>query len=264
MASRTRQKEQARARRLVEERARAERQRRNRRVRMIGGVVLAAVAVVGVAIAISASGGSKATGLQTGTNASQTVTKVQQLLTGIPQSGATLGNPKAPVTMTYYGDLQCPICQAFTLNGGFPQLVSNDVRSGKVKVVYRAFRTATPDPTTFQTQQVAALSAGKQSHFWDYTELFYRQQGQEGTGYVTESYLQGLARQIPGLDFNAWKTGRSDTTLAAQVQSDIASGTARGVQGTPTLIFTGPKGTATPSSGVPSYSDLQKAIQQVS
>ncbi len=231
---------------------------------MIGGVVLAAVAIVAVAIAVSSGGGKKSSGLQTGTSASQTVNQVQQMFAGIPQSGATLGHPNAPVTMTYYGDLECPVCQAFTLSGGFPQLVANEVRSGKVKVIYKAFETATPDPTTFQTQQAAALAAGKQNHFWEFTELFYRQQGQEGTGYVTESYLDGLARQLPGLNFNTWKTDRSDPSLAAQVQSDGAAGKAAGVSGTPTLIFTGPRGSATPSSGVPSYSDLQNAIKQVS
>lgn len=264
MASRTKQKEEARARRLAEEQARAERDRRNRRVRMIGGVVLAAIAIVAVAIAVSSGGGKKSSGLQTGTSASQTANQVQQMFAGIPQSGATLGDPSAPVTMTYYGDLECPVCQAFTLSGGFPQLVANEVRQGKVKVVYKAFETATPDPTTFQTQQVAALAAGKQNRFWDFAELFYRQQGQEDTGYVTESYLDGLARQIPGLNFNTWKTDRSDPSLAGQVQSDGAAGKAAGVSGTPTLIFTGPKGSASPNSGVPSYSDLQNAIKQVS
>ena len=88
--------------------------------------------------------------------------------------------------------------------------------------------------------------------------------GAEGSGYVNESYLDGLARQIPGLDFNAWKTARSDPSLAAQVQADAAAGHAAGVSGTPTLIFTGPKGSAAPNNAVPSYSDLQNVIKQVS
>ena len=51
---------------------------------------------------------------------------------------------------------------------------------GKVKVVYRSFCTATcngPDPSVFNTQQVAGLAAGKQNKFWQYTELFYHEQG---------------------------------------------------------------------------------------
>jgi protein-disulfide isomerase len=263
MASRTKQKEEARARRLAEEQARLERGRRQRRLRMLGGVVLGALALVAVAIALSLGGG-KSGGLAKGKKASQAVATVQALLAGIPQSGARLGNPKAPVTMTYYGDLECPICQDFTLNGGFPQLVSNDVKAGKVQIVYRAFQTATRDPTVFQTQQVAALAAGDQQRFWNFVELFYHQQGAEGTSYVTESYLDGLARQIPGLNLNQWKTARSNANLAAQVQADGESATKLGVNGTPTLVFQGPQGTTTPSSAVPSYSELEQAVKKVS
>jgi protein-disulfide isomerase len=260
MASRTKQKEEARARRLAEERARAERERRTRRMRMLGGTIIGAIAVVAVAIAVSSGGGKS--GIQGGAAQQKTVAAVSQLLTGIPQSGATLGNPKAPVTIDYYGDLECPICRDFTLNGGWPQLVNNDVRQGKVKVVYRAFETATRDPSVFQTQQVAALAAGKQNRFWNFMELFYRQQGEEGTNYVNESYLDKLATQA-GVNMSTWKTARNDPTLAAQVQGDAAAGNAANVSGTPTLIAKGPKGSVPVQSatGVPSYSELEKAIK---
>ena len=263
MASRTKQKEEARARRLAEERARAERERRQRRIQMLGDVILAAVAVVAVAIAISSSGGSKATGLQKGSQLAQTKAQVSQLLTGIPQTGPTLGSPSAKVTLEYYGDLECPVCKSFTLNGGWQQLVRTDVRQGKVKVVYRAFQTATTDPSTFNTQQVAALAAGKQDRFWDYMELFYHQQGTEDTGYVNQSYLDGIAAQIPGLNISQWNSARNDSSLASQVQADEAAGHTLGVTGTPTLVAKGPKGTVPVSttSGVPTYGELQKAIQ---
>ena len=122
---------------------------------------------------------------------------VDTLLAGIPQTGTQLGNPKAPVTMTYFGDLECPICRDFTLLGGMSQLISNDVRQGKVKVVYKSFCTATcngPGQSVFNTQQVAAYAAGMQNKFWNYAETFYREQGTEDTGYVTENYLTHLAR----------------------------------------------------------------------
>jgi protein-disulfide isomerase len=262
VASRTKQKEEARARRLAEEQARTERARRDRRLKMVSGVVLGALALVAVAIAISSSGGSKSSGLKKGAQASSTVASVEKLLSGIPQSGARLGNPKAPVTLSYYGDLECPICQQFTLSS-FPQLVANEVRSGKVQVNYKAFQTATPDATTFQTQQVAALAAGNQQRFWNYVELFYHEQGQEDSGYVTEPYLQGLAKQVPGLNLVKWQADRNDPALVNQVHSDMQSGTAIGVTGTPTLIFKGPKGQATPSAAVPSYAQLQQTIQKV-
>lgn len=266
MASRTKQKEEARARRLAEEQARAARLRRQQRLRTIGGTVLVAIIIV-VALVLINSGGGKKGGLQTGTQANATSTAVNQMLAGIPQSGATLGKSTAPVTMTYYGDYQCPVCKDFTLSGGFPQLVANDVRSGKVKVVYASYCTATcngPDPNVFNTQQVAGLAAGKQSKFWNFTELFYHQQGQEGTTYVTDNYLQGLAKQIPGLNLSAWQTSRNDPNLTSQVNADQNTAKAIGVSGTPTLVFKGPKGQSVPSSAVPSYADLQHAINQVS
>ncbi len=260
MASRTKQKEEARARRVAEEQARAERARRDRRLRMIGGVVLGAVAIAAVLIAISSGGGSSGS-----TKASPTITnQVDALLSGIPQNGATLGNPNAPVTMTYYGDLECPVCKLFTLQGGLPDLIKNEVRQGKVKIDYKAFQTATQDPSVFKDQQVAALAAGQQKKFWNYAETFYRRQGAEGSGYVTESYLQSLAKEIPGLNLSTWESARNDAALSSQVAADVAAGNAAHVSGTPTLIFTGPKGHAVASQAVPSYSDLQQSISQVS
>ncbi|MBV9416541.1 MAG: thioredoxin domain-containing protein [Solirubrobacterales bacterium] len=266
MASRTKQKEEARARRLPEEQARAAHLRRQQRLRTIGGAVLVAIIIVVALVLVNSSGGTKG-GLQTGTAANATSTAVNQMLAGIPQSGATLGNPNAPVTMTYFGDYQCPVCKDFTLNGGFPQLVANDVRSGKVKVVYASFCTATcngPDPNVFNTQQVAGLAAGKQKKFWNFTELFYHEQGLEGTAYVTENYLQGLAKQVPGLNLTTWQTDRNDPNLTNDVNSDQSTAKSIGVGGTPQLVFKGPKGQSVPSSAVPTYADLQHAISQVS
>ena len=262
MASRTKQKEEARARRLAEERAAAERARRDRRLRMIGGVVVLAIAIVAVAIAVS-SGGGGSTGLQKGTQKTKTVASVSSLLSGIPQNGATLGNPKAPVTMVYFGDLECPICRDFTLNGGLTPLIRNEVRQGKVKILYKAFQTATRDPSVFKTQQVAALAAGSQKHFWDFTELFYHEQGAEGSNYVTESYLQNLARQVPGLNLSQWESDRNNSALANQVAADGQAGTTAGVQGTPTLVFTGPKG-QTAIGTIATYPELQQAVKKVS
>jgi protein-disulfide isomerase len=268
MASRTKQKEEARARRLAEEQARSERERRDRRLRMVGGVVLAAIAVVAVLVAVSSGGGNKAAPKPTSAAAKSSAASVKSLLAGIPQSGARLGNPKAPVTMTYFGDLECPVCQAFTLGndgGGWPKLVSNEVRQGKVQVVYKAFETATHDPTVFKTQQVAALAAGMQNKFWNFAELFYHEQGTEDTNYVTESYLQGLATQIPGLNLTKWEADRNAGSLGTQVLADGQAGTTLGVTGTPTLVFKGPTGKqSSPSASIPSYSDLQQAIKQVS
>jgi protein-disulfide isomerase len=260
MSSRVAQRQQARARRIAEEQARAEQERRKRRLWTLAGVMCGAVVVVAVAIAVSSGGGGG--GLQSGAKASGTVATVDQLLSGVPQSGTRLGSPNAPVTMYYYGDLECPICQAFTLSS-FAQLVGADVRAGRVKVIYRALETATRDPQTFQTQQVAALAAGAQNRFWNFAELFYHEQGTEDSGYVTETYLDGLARQVPGLNFAQWQSARGSQMLTAQIGADAQDAAATHAQGTPTLVFKGPRGQVQAASAVPSYSELAQAINSV-
>jgi protein-disulfide isomerase len=269
MASRKEQKEQARVARLAAERAHAERTQRNRRMLVLGGVIAAVVVIIAVAIAISSNGSSTSSPV-TSTQQKQDEAQVKSLLAGIPQSGTTLGKASAPVTVIYYGDLECPVCQAFTLGeggGGFPQLVSQDVRQGKVKIIYRSFCTATCNnhpQSVFNDQQVAAYAAGMQNQFWDYAELFYREQQDETSDYVNESFLDGLAAQtaqVSGLKVATWHSDRGDPLLA-QVQADGAAATSDGVTGTPTVFVKGPKGQLQVASSVPSYAQIEQTIKQ--
>ncbi|MGH2876597.1 MAG: hypothetical protein ACRDNJ_16040, partial [Solirubrobacteraceae bacterium] len=149
------------------------------------------------------------------------------------------------------------------------QLISNEVRAGKVKIVYKALETAsgTANNSMFVPSQVAALAAGKQNLGWNYIELFYHEQGDETTSYVSNAYLEGLAEQIPGLNYSKWSSDRQSSALAAQVSQEEAAGEAvpdpQGVS-TPTLVVSGPKGQAQPIENAADYGTLQAAIKQVS
>jgi protein-disulfide isomerase len=282
MASRKEQKEEARQARLAAEQAAAARAARTRRLGMIGGVVVVAVIVVVVAIVVSSGGGSKAkntsAGLATGTKASATYDAVATELKGIPQSGTVLGKASAPVTIQYFGDLECPVCQEFSLGengGGLPQFITGPVKQGKAKLDYKSMETASAavNSDRFVPQQVAAYAAGKQGLFWDYAELFYHEQGSEDDRYVTEDYLQGLAKQIPTLNLTQWTTDRKDAALTSQVSADGKLATTDGLQGTPTLVAIGPKpkggGQAKEeivqaATGIPTYSEIMSAVSAVS
>lgn len=261
MASRKEQKEQARARReeLAGQQARAE--QRKRRLYTLLSVAAIAAVVVAVLVAVG-SGGSGSKGLATGAKATATSRTVSALLAGIPQAGNRLGDPRASVTMTYFGDLECPVCRDFTL-GALPQVIAQEVRPGKLQIRYRSLQTATADPSTFQRQQVAALAAGRQNRMWQYVELFYHEQGQEGTGYVTDAYLKGLARQVSGLDDAQWTAARGDTALLNEVRADETAASISGASATPTVIVKGPKGTKT-LSGLVSAAAVESAVADVS
>jgi protein-disulfide isomerase len=276
MASRKDQKEQARAARIAQEQAAAADAQRKRRIQILGGTVTIAVIAIAVAIVLSVGGGNGApkgavSGIQKGKQKQTLVSSVQTLLKGIPQSGNTLGNPHAKVTMQYFGDLECPICQAFTLTV-FPQFVQDQVRTGHVKVEYRSMCTATCgvnftqaiNNAIFNRQQIAAYAAGKQDKFWQYAELFYHQQQKENTGYPTDAWLTALAKEVPGLNLNAWQTERKDPALLDEVNADQSYASKAGLPGTPSLIMKGPKGETLVNGGnYATYSQLAKAVQTV-
>src|ERR1700729_16785 len=133
MASRTKEKEAARQRRLEQEAAARAASQRKQRLTIAGGLLIAVIAVAVVLVVVlggsSGSGNSaNATNVHS-KKAKTTAASVDSLLKGIPQHGTTLGNPKAPVTFTEYGDLQCPVCKAFS-EAAEIQLIKNEVKTG--------------------------------------------------------------------------------------------------------------------------------------
>jgi protein-disulfide isomerase len=235
--TRKQRREQAREQRKAIEQAEASSVQRRKRLIQLGSVIGAVIVIVVVILVATSGGGgskgivkTKSTGEQSGP-----VKEVISLLTGIPQNGNTLGDPKAPVTLQYFGDLECPICRQFT-EGALKPLIEKYVRTGKLKIEYRNLETATREPETFRTQQVAALAAGKQQKAWDYIELFYHQQGEEDTGYVTENYLQELARQVPELNLATWTADRNDGQFTNAVTSDAQAANNAGFTGTPSFL----------------------------
>ena len=118
------------------------------------------------------------------------------LLHGIPQEGIALGSPRAPVTLVEFGDLQCPACAEFA-TGVLPQLVARFIRSGRVRLVFRAIDEIGADSTRAAR---AAYALAAQNHMFDFMDLAYRNQGLENSSYVTDTYVRALAGAIPGVN----------------------------------------------------------------
>jgi protein-disulfide isomerase len=234
--TRKQRREQARAeRKAMEEAAMASAARRTRLTQL--GVVAGVVVVIIVVILVATGGGSKTTPPKAGSKTATTQAQaVAALLNGIPQKANVLGSSTAPVTLQYFGDLECPICKEFTL-GALPTVIQKWVRTGKLKIEYRSLETATREPEVFKTQQVAALAAGKQNKMWYFVETFYHEQGEENTGYVNEKYLQEIAQQVPGMSLATWTSDRTDSALEAEVTSDAQAANNAGFTGTPSFLL---------------------------
>jgi protein-disulfide isomerase len=162
--------------------------------------------------------------------------EISALLAGVPQSANALGQPAAPVTLAYFGDLECPYCRDFSLEV-LPSIIQRWVPTGKLRIEFRALQTATHEPEVFIAQQVAVLAAGRQDKAWHFIETFYEEQGEEGSGYVTDAYLQGIASQIAGLDLARWAHDRSDPDLAKEIAGDDRAAENAGLTGTPSFLI---------------------------
>jgi protein-disulfide isomerase len=218
-ARQARRKETKKERELTEqavERARTSGRRSAVRISR-GGLAAVAVALAGVLVA---TGVRDVAGSSAQPSSARVEKELSAVLSGIPQSGDTLGQPSAPITLQVFGDLESADVRTFAV-WLLPDIIREWVRTNIVKIQYRSFMTASsPYPNVFVRQQAAALAAGVQDRLWNFIETFYHEQGQEHTRYVTETYLDGIAGHVPGLELSEWERDREHSQLTRQVAAD--------------------------------------------
>jgi protein-disulfide isomerase len=160
---------------------------------------------------------------------------VSELLAGIPQEGATLGFPEAPVTVWVLADLECPTVRLFA-ESYLPSILDTWVRTGDVKFIYRSLETDTYNEEIFYRQEIAALAAGRQDKMWNFVLTFVHQQGEKFTGYATDEFLTDIASQVPGLAKARWKRDREDSSLSKRVALDLRTANKMEMTSTPSFL----------------------------
>lgn len=170
------------------------------------------------------------------------IKRTEALLTGIPQRGIALGDPKAPITLQFFADLQCSESRRVML-GALPLLIGHWVRDGKLRILFRSLETDTLKESEFLRQQVAALAAGQQGKMWTFVDLFYREQHPEFTRYADDAFLEGIAEQA-GVSLLAWEEDRDSDGMAREVESDEVMAGLKNMESTPSFSI-GPTGGAT-------------------
>lgn len=216
---------------------------------MVAAVILTAFVIAGLLVTLSQLGGS-----------SQSVEgdEMQDLIAGIPQEGSRLGREDAPVEIHVYEDLQCPACAQF-ISDSFPEIVEEHVESGEVKITSETLAFLGPDSVP---AGLAALAAGEQDSYWQYASLFFTNQGQENSGYVTDDFLTSIAEQTPGLNVEPWNERRDSEELQSELQKVQDKASEKGIDSTPTLIVSGPNGKER-LVGAVAPEDVTDAIQKV-
>jgi protein-disulfide isomerase len=218
-------KRELREQRQAAERAAAAADSRHRRVRNLFVALGVAAVLVVAGIAISASGGANAKPVAKSSAA--------KLVAGIPEHDGVLGDPKAPVTVTEYLDLQCPICGEAS-KANLPDLINNYVRTGKVKLQARTLSFIGPDSVTAAK---VAHGAEQQGKLWAFLETFYASQGEENSGYVTDSFLTQVADAAGVNAKQAIAFSKGQSAQSALDEADAAAQTLK-IDSTPSFTVT--------------------------
>jgi protein-disulfide isomerase len=228
--TRRERREAARATRVeAEQRAAADARRRRRLTQLGGALVLAAIVVV-VAIVVSSHNaspgapkpGEKAAGGDL----------ARQEFAGIPQQGSVLGNQNAAHTLVEYGDLVCPACKAYS-DQIIPTVIQDYVRTGKLRLEFQPFQFVRPYS---QLAAQYAWAAAAQNKMFQFSKVWYTNQGDESVNYVNDAFARKIAAAVPGLD--ADKLIADSRSAKAKQQADAArqSFDARGLNQTPSFV----------------------------
>jgi protein-disulfide isomerase len=203
---------------------------RQRRLGLLAAAAALAAVIVVVAVVISQGGADD--------EPAAPAPAVERL----PEDRVWLGDPAAPATLIEFADLQCPFCAQYA-EDTLPQVIEDYVRPGRLRLELRLLAFLGPD--SVRGRQVANAAA-LQNRLWSFTDLFFRNQGEENSGYATDAFLQRLARRTPGLDTDELAADFGSSQANALSRQADRMATRLGVQGTPAFYLVKDGGTPEP------------------
>lgn len=190
---------------------------------LVAAVVVVAV-VVGVLVQQSRSGTEQAT--------------VRRPTSAVgPNGGSLVGEAGAPVTITEYGDFQCPVCAR--LHRLWSPTIDQLVQEGRARFEFVALAFLDQGTTESLRSAAASVCAADAGKFLEYENVLYdNQSSAENSGFLTNERLLTFGTDA-GITDPSFATcvrgGRFDGWV--RQQTDAAS--RRGVTGTPTVLING-------------------------
>ena len=154
-----------------------------------------------------------------------------------PNGGALVGDANAPVTITEFGDFQCPVCGE--LHQLWEPTLEQLIQQGKVKFEFVGLEFLDQGTTESLRSAAAAVCAADAGKFTEYYDALYNQQSRtENSGFLTNDRLQrfgsevgitdpAFARCVSSGRFSGWVTKNTDTTSQ------------KGITTTPTVLVNG-------------------------
>ena len=164
------------------------------------------------------------------------------------------GDPAAPVVIEEFSSYQCPFCGKF-FRESYAQVMANYVETGQVLYIFRDFPLPSQpqSPLAAEAANCAGQIGGGSAYWAMHDRLFEHQAEWSGKGNA-DAIFKGYAAEL-GLEAAAFDECLDSGATRAQVQADVAEGSARGVRGTPTFFING-----RPLVGAQPYAVIAQAI----
>ncbi|HEU4461156.1 MAG TPA: thioredoxin domain-containing protein [Solirubrobacterales bacterium] len=227
--------------------------RRTTMMKLASAAVFLAIVVVVALIVVNSSSSDSGGDAENIEGAAEVASSLQ----GIPQDEMVLGDPKAPVELVEFGDLQCPVCKGFA-EEILPPIIENQVKNGEVKIDFRNFTIIGPQSVD---AGAAALAAGAQGRGWNFVELFYMNQGAENSGYADDAFLEAVAEGAGVKDMEKWNEDRK--LMRTKVEETSQEAQQLDFGGTPSFAIQGPGAKGLEAIGTPSSTGaFEEAIEE--
>lgn len=190
--------------------------------------------VVGAVIVVAVVGGVLVQRSRSGTEHAKAVKPAS---TVGPNGGVLVGDTNAPVTITEYGDFQCPVCGE--LHQLWEPTLEQLVQQGKVKFEFVGLEYLDRGTTESLRSAAAAVCAADAGKFLDYYNALYNgQSSTENSGFLTNEQLVSFGSSV-GITDSAFSRCVSSSRYTGWVTKNTDAASQRGVTGTPTVLMNG-------------------------
>ncbi|MCW2765353.1 MAG: disulfide bond formation protein DsbA [Nocardioides sp.] len=207
------------------------RRERLRQVWIIGGVVVAVLAIVVIGVLIQSNRDT------TGTPLAATAVPA-----GVTDTyGVVIGDANAPTTVEVYEDFQCPICREF--EQATRDKLRAAVAAGRIKIDYRMVSFLDSSSTTNYSSRAlnaaaVVLDTSGKDVFLKFHDLLYENQPAEGSAGLSNDQLIQYAVQA-GAKESAVRPGIEGDEFAQWVTNTQDEMSKNGVTGTPSVFVDG-------------------------
>ncbi len=160
-------------------------------------------------------------------------TLADSVLIARADQGRLMGRDSGAIWVVMMSDFQCPYCKTWH-DASMASIKKEYVQTGRVRMAY--LNLPLPMHPHARAEAEAALCAGVQKKFWEYSEALFAKQPAIAKRTTVQPTLDSIATTL-SLDMPAFGSCQKREAIRALVESDIQQATKAGINSTPSFLI---------------------------